>query len=60
MLLQALLMPLQSAEYWLRKADRARKSAQKVRGEPAKTAMLEIAKAYELLAEQKRRLERLG
>ena len=53
-------MPLQSAVHWLQKADLARESAEKMSCDTAKTAMLEIAELYEHLAEQTRRLERLG
>ncbi len=53
-------MPLQSVDHWLQKADLARKSAEDMSVDTAKAAMLEIAQLYELLAEQTRRLERLG
>jgi len=53
-------MPLQSAEHWLQKADLARKAAEKMNDDTAKTAMLEIAQLYEHLAERTQRLERLG
>jgi hypothetical protein len=53
-------MPLQSAVHWLQKADLAREAAEKMSCDTAKTAMLEIAELYEHLAEQTRRLERLG
>jgi hypothetical protein len=53
-------MPLQSAVHWLQKAQLAREAAEKMSCDTAKTAMLEIAELYEHLAEQTRRLERLG
>ena len=60
MLLHCGVMPLQSAEHWVEKADQARKFAEKMNDYRAKKSMLEIAELYEHLAEQTRRLQRLG
>jgi hypothetical protein len=51
-------MPVHSVEHWVQKANRARKSAERMRDGTAKNTMLEIVKLYEHLAEQTRRLER--
>ena len=53
-------MPVRSAEYWLEKADLARKKAERMRGAEAKAGMLAIACHYEQLAEQTQRLQRAG
>jgi hypothetical protein len=54
------IMPLQSVEHWLEKADLARKSAETMSTDASKLAMLEIAELYEHLAERTRQLEQLG
>ena len=53
-------MPLQTVEHWLQEAAQAREAAEGMRDEKAKAAMLGIAVLFDHLAEQTRRLERLG
>ena len=53
-------MPIQTAEHWDEKARLAEETAEAMGHAPARFAMLEIAELYEHLAEQTRRLQRLG
>ena len=52
-------MPLRNAKYWSIRAERARRIAEQMDDWDARLAMLEIARHYEILAENSPLLEAL-